>query len=167
MNSSFKARWLPSIPLSVFLLLLWLLLNDSASPGTIALGVLLAWFGPVAADRLRPHKAKLKLTPVIIGLFAHILVDIVRSNLAVALVILGKEERRQASGFIQVPLDLKDPHGLAVLASIVTSIPGTVFAGLNADRSAMMLHVLSLREEAEWIHIVKTRYERPLMEIYQ
>lgn len=162
-----KARWFPSLPLSAFLLILWLLLNDSTSAGQIALGAFLAWVGPILVDRLRPHKARIRLVPVMLKLAGHILVDVVRSNFAVALVILGKEERRQHSGFIQVPLDLKDPHGLAVLAAIVTSIPGTVFAGLNTDRSELTLHVLSLHDEAEWVDIVKTRYERPLMEIYQ
>ncbi len=164
---SFKQRWFPSLPLSAALLLLWLLFNDSTSPGHITLGLLLAWFGPFAADRLRPLKARLRLTPMIVTLLCNILVDNLRSNLAVARVILGREELRQQSGFIQVPLELRDPHALAVLAAIVTSIPGTVFAGLNQDRSELTLHVLSLHDEAEWVDIVKTRYERPLMEIYR
>ncbi|MEI2415715.1 Na+/H+ antiporter subunit E [Orrella sp. JC864] len=164
---SFKSRWFPSLPLSAFLLVLWLLMNDSTSPGYVALGLALAWFGPVAADRLRPLKARARLTPAILRLLGNVLVDNVRSNIAVACVILGRDERRQHSGFIQVPLDLRDPHGLAVLAAVVTSIPGTVFAGLKADGSELTLHVLSLKDEAEWIRIVKTRYERPLREIYE
>ncbi|VFR32547.1 Na(+) H(+) antiporter subunit E [plant metagenome] len=160
-------RWFPSLPLSGFLLVLWLLMNQSLSAGQIAMGLFLAWFGPVAADSLRPVKAHARVVPALFSLLAHILVDICRSNYEVALVILGRKERRERSGFIRVPLTLKDPHALAVLAAIVTSIPGTVFAGLSKDRSEILLHVLSLDDEAQWIELVKTRYERPLMEIYE
>ncbi|WP_211242685.1 Na+/H+ antiporter subunit E, partial [Halopseudomonas bauzanensis] len=34
---------------------------------------------------------------------------------------------RLNSQFIRIPLDLRDPHGLAVLACIINSTPGTVW----------------------------------------
>ena len=64
------------------------------------------------------------------------------------------------SGFLEIPLDLRDDHGLAVLACIVTSTPGTVWAGLSPDRATLTLHVLDLRDEDAWIRTIKQRYER-------
>jgi multicomponent K+:H+ antiporter subunit E len=97
-----------------------------------------------------------------------VLLDIVRSNIGVARIILGLVGKREIrSGFVDIPLDMRDPHGLAVLAIIVTSTPGTVWVDLARDGSRLTLHVLDLRDEAEWISWIKNRYERPLMEIFE
>ena len=71
------------------------------------------------------------------------------------------------SGFVRVPLELRDPNALAVLAMIVTATPGTAWAELAFDRSVLLLHVLSLDDEAELVATIKRRYERPLMEIFE
>ena len=61
----------------------------------------------------------------------QLLVDIVRSNLGVARVVLGLVRDRQVrSGFLEIPLELTDPHALTILAVIVTSTPGY---GLGGD----------------------------------
>jgi multicomponent K+:H+ antiporter subunit E len=96
-----------------------------------------------------------------------VLVDTIVSCGRVSLVILGGPERRRNSGFLDIPLDLRDPHGLAVLACIVNSTPGTVWAELSDDRSLLTLHVLDLRDEQAWIDTIKTRYEKPLMAIFE
>lgn len=147
---------------------IWLLLSQSVSPGHVALGlalsVPLAWFGSV----LRPLRAPLGRVDRLAGLFFVVLWDIIRSNFAVARIVLGLTGARGISpGFLKIPLDLRDDHGLAVLACIVTSTPGTVWAGLSEDRETLTLHVLDLRDEAAWIRTIKERYERPLMEIFQ
>jgi multicomponent K+:H+ antiporter subunit E len=97
-----------------------------------------------------------------------VLADILRSNLAVARIVLGLTGGRDIrSGFIDVPLQLRDPHGLAVLAAIVTSTPGTVWSDLSADGEKLTLHVLDLRDEAALIATIKQRYERLLMEVFE
>jgi multicomponent K+:H+ antiporter subunit E len=95
-------------------------------------------------------------------------IDILRSNVAVARIVLGLTGKRQLrSGFLEVPLAMRDPHGLAALATIVTSTPGTVWADLSPDGATLTLHVLDLRDEQAWIHTIKDRYERLLMEIFE
>ncbi len=54
-----------------------------------------------------------------------------------------------------------------MLACIVTSTPGTVWAGLSPDGATLTLHVLDLQDEDEWIRTIKRRYESRLMEIFQ
>ena len=68
---------------------------------------------------------------------------------------------------MRVPLDARDPAALAALAMIVTATPGTAWAELAYDRSALLLHVLSVGDEAELVATIKRRYERPLMEIFE
>ena len=94
--------------------------------------------------------------------------DIVASNLAVARIVLGLRRVRDIrSGFLEIPLDLRDPHGLAALAMIVTATPGTVWAGLSPDGDVLTLHVLDLRDEAALVRSIKERYERPLRKIFE
>jgi multicomponent K+:H+ antiporter subunit E len=150
------------------LLATWLLLNQTLAPGQVLLGfalsVVLAWFG----HDLRPLRARLRRVDRALDLFFVVFWDILRSNVAVARIVLGLVGRRQVrSGFVKVPLDLRDDHGLAVLACIVTSTPGTVWAGLSPDGATLTLHVLDLRDEDEWVRMIKRRYERRLMEIFQ
>ena len=158
----------PLVPLMpVVLLLAWLLLNDSLSPGHLALGMGFGVLVTLAVARLRPLAARPRRLQVALGLAGRVLVDVVRSNLAVGSVILGASKRQPQVGFMKIPLEMRDPHGLAMLAMIVTATPGTVWAGHDADSNVLTLHVLDLIDEAAWMHTIKDRYERPLMEIFE
>lgn len=158
----------PPIPvLPVFLLLMWLLLNDSVSPAHVALGAVFGVLITLLIARLRPLPAWPHRLHVAIGLIGHVLIDIVRSNVAVGRIILGASRRQPTIGFMKIPLDMRDPHGLAMLTVIVTGTPGTVWAGHDAESNVLTLHVLDLKDEASWVRTIKQRYERPLMEIFE
>lgn len=156
---------LPLLP--AVLLAVWLLLNDSASPGHIVLGIVFAWLVNAAVARLRPLPAWPHRLHVAIGLCWHVFVDIVRSNIGVGRVVLGAARRQPTIGFLQIPLQLRDPHGLAMLSIIITGTPGTVWAGHDPASNTLTLHVLDLQDEETWIRTIKDRYERPLMEIFE
>ncbi|NMW26044.1 monovalent cation/H+ antiporter subunit E, partial [Rhodanobacter denitrificans] len=104
--------------------------------------------------------------PLLGLLFVRVVVDIVRSNIAVARIILRRDSRMQ-SGFVAIPLTLTDHHGLAVLACIITSTPGTIWVSYDSNANILLIHVLDLVDEASWIDSIKQRYERPLLEIFQ
>lgn len=153
--------------LGVVLLATWLLLNASLSPGQVLLGVALTLALLRLADPLRPVRPRLRRTLQMLPLLGMVAVDVVRSNVGVARVILGLTGgRRVHSAFLDIPLDLRDPHGLAVLAAIITSTPGTSWGGVSPDGTVLTLHVLDLQDEAYWIRTIKQRYERPLMRIF-
>lgn len=161
------ARKLPPVLIGV-LTVMWLLLNQTLAPAQFALGLVLAIVLAWASWTLRPLQPRLRRGYVAVSLIFVVLKDIVRSNFAVARIVLGLVRDRQVrSGFLDVPLDLRDPHGLAVLAAIVTSTPGTVWVDLSADGSSLKLHVLDLQDEAAWIRLIKERYERPLRRIFE
>ena len=158
------ARAVPPV-LTGMLIVMWLLLNDSLSLGHVLLGlslaVLLAW----SSGLLRPLQPRIRRAQLALVLFGLVLLDIVQSNLAVARIVLGL--RKPRPGFLKVPLDLTDPHGLAVLAGIVTATPGTVWVDHDAVSSTLTLHVLDLKSEQEWIDWIKNRYERLLLGVFE
>ena len=161
------SRSFPPI-LIIALTVMWLLLNQSLAPGHLALGAALGVLLAYGSSTLRPLQPRLRNLHLALLLLFMVFVDIVRSNVSVARIVLGLvRDRRVNSGFLDIPLDMRDPHGLAVLATIVTSTPGTVWVDLAPDSSTLTLHVLDLKDEEAWIRWIKGRYERPLMRIFE
>jgi multicomponent K+:H+ antiporter subunit E len=161
-------NWLLPYPLlSAALLVLWLLLNQSISVGHIVLGSVVAVLASWAMAALRPEKPRIRRPGVALRLLGMVLLDILRSNLAVGRIIVRSREPGVNAGFMTIPLDLRSRHGLAVLAIIITSTPGTIWVEYDAARGTLLLHVLDLVDETVWIRTIKGRYERMLMEIFE
>lgn len=159
-------RLVPFPIVSASLLGFWLLLNQTLSPGHILLGSAVALIGGWSLAALQPPRARPQRPGRILRLAALIFVDIVRSNIAVARIVFGPERRERTVGFVEIPLELRNPYGLAALACIITSTPGTLWVDFNEASGILTIHVLDLVDKAEWIGIIKERYERPLMEIF-
>lgn len=154
--------------LGVVLVAIWLLLNGAGRPGQWLVATILALVVLRVFANLRPLRPTLRRLHLAAPLAVHVVLDILRSNLAVARIVLGLVGRRQIrSGFLDIPLELRDPHGLSILASIITSTPGTVWAGVSLDGRTLTLHVLDLADEDEWIRLIKQRYERPLISMFE
>ena len=154
--------------LSVGLLFMWLVLNDGMDAANIMLGVAVGLLGGAVYARLDPPGAKVgKFVVPAAMLLWLVLVDIVGSNIAVLRIVLGLSGQQRVPGFLAIPLELRDPRGLAVLAGIVTATPGTSWAHFEAAANVLTLHVLDLRDEEVWVREFKDRYERRLMEIFQ
>ncbi len=160
-------RWLPFPLLAAALLAMWLLLNESVGPGAVLLGGVLALGASRLLARLGPPRARLRRPRAALGLAAIVLAEIVRSNIAVAGIILRPGMQGRRSGFVRIPLDMRDPYGLATLACIITATPGTLWVEYDSAGSAMLLHVLDLIDEEAWARTIKDRYERRLMEIFE
>lgn len=161
------SRLFPAPLLSVALFILWLLLNLSVSPGNLLLAAALGFLAPLLMAPLRPQHAHVRRPLVIASLIGRVGIDVIQSNLQVALRVLRARQHPPRSAFVHIPLDLRDAHGLAALSMITTVVPGTVWSELALDRSVLLLHVFDLKDENAFIEHFKHTYERPLMEIFQ
>jgi len=159
-------RLIPFPIVSASLLALWLLLNQTLSPGHVLLGSAAGLVGGWALAALRPPKAHPRRVVAIFRLAFLVFADIVRSNIAVARIILDLRRRPRTAGFVKIPLELRDPYALATLACIITSTPGTIWVDFNAASGSLTIHVLDLVDKAQWVRTIKERYERPLLEIF-
>ncbi len=159
-------RLLPHPYMSACLFVMWLMLNESVAPGPALVGLMFALAGGWAMEMLDPPLLRIRRWGVALRLAGHVVVDIARSNLAVAQVILRpRRDRRQ--GFIRIPLAMRNESALAALACVLTATPGTAWVEFDTETGILLLHVLDLIDEESWVHIVKDRYEQPLMEIFQ
>ena len=165
MAATWRERWLPSLPLSVTVFCFWLLMNDEISIGQVVMALVLALVIPPFAARLDREFARIGRLRSVPRMLGVLLWDIVQANVTVALQVLGPE-RKIRPGFIWVPLDIDNIHGIAALTSIITLTPGTVSSALSDDRRHLLVHVLNLDDADDVIRQIKTRYEAPLMEIF-
>lgn len=157
-------RWIPHPLLAIGLTIMWLLLNQSVSPGHILLGGAFALLASGGYAALRPERVRIVSARPIPRLLRTVIADIVRSNIAVARIVLfGK---RGVSEFVRLPLELSNIHALTVLALIITATPGTMWVQFNRASGILLVHVLDLKDEEEWIRLIKGRYESLLLEIF-
>lgn len=152
--------------LMIFLIIMWLLLT-SFSFGQLLAGSVIAFIAAQGLAALQPTKPGLQRWRLVFRLSAIVFYDIVRSNIAVARIILQGGRRTRKSGFMTIPLDLRDPTGLAVLAIIITSTPGTAWLDYDPIRGTLLLHVFDLVDETVWFDLIKNRYEYFLREIFE
>jgi multicomponent K+:H+ antiporter subunit E len=159
-------RWLsPALALALFVV--WVLLNQSVDPATLLGAAVLAVAVPLLTRSLRPAIARVRKPLIALKLTGRVMVDLLQSAWEVGRLLLTRRTEDIASHFIHIPMDMRDPSGLAVLAMIFCLTPGTAWAELSFDRTTLLIHVFDLTDDAAFIDLVKTRYERPLMEIFE
>ena len=160
-------RFFPSPVLSVALALLWLVLWDEHNAvvliGAVAVGLLV----PIFSARLRPDTPHVGRPLVALRLLLRVTWDATVSALQLAWLLLSRRSARIPSGFLRVPLQLRDSHALATLAVIVSAVPGTALAELASDRSALLLHVFDSDGNEALLEHIRLRYEQPLREIFE
>jgi multicomponent K+:H+ antiporter subunit E len=160
------SRFLPYPLLAASLLVMWILLNG-LSIGHLFLGSVIAVGASLAMAALQPAKPRVRRWDMIPRLVAVVLADILRSNVAVASIILQGRRKERTPGFVLIPLELRDQTALSVLACIITSTPGTAWVEYHSASGRLLIHVLDLVDEQAWIDVIKQRYERLLMEIFE
>lgn len=166
MSINLLRRLFPAPRLSLVLALTWPVLNQSWSLGQILLGVFLALSVPWFTAPVHAKAPVLRHPGRALRLALHVLQDIVSSNIAVARLILGPESNIRPR-FVWLPLSITHPYGVVTLAGVITMTPGTLSAELTPDHRYLLIHVFNMDDEAALIASIKTRYEAPLMEIFQ
>lgn len=158
---------LPHPLLSALLLLVWLLLVNSLSPGAVIFGAAVALLIPPVSTRFwirAPHTTR---PGVLLRLVPLVLWDILVANIAVAWIVVTRPAGKLRPQFLEVPLDITDPYAITALASIITLTPGTVSVQLNADDGILHVHALDCPDAGAAVDKIKARYEKPLGELFQ
>ena len=160
-------RLFPAPLISLGLFAMWLLLNPGWAYGHLLLALLLGLGLPYLLQGLRPRQVRARHPVTAIRLCLRVMLDTTQSNFAVLRYLLRPGHRPHSADFVKIPLQVRDPNALAVLAMIVCITPGTAWAELSLDRSMLLLHVLEVEDAAAIAADIKQRYERPLMEIFE
>lgn len=163
----FFKRYLPHPLLTLTLTVVWMLLLNSLSWGGLVVGLVLGILIPILSSHFWPDRPRLKSLHKFISYALVVMWDIVVANIQVAYLILFRRADKLRSCWISVPLELKSPEAITLLAGTVTMTPGTVSSDLSADGRALLVHCLDAPDPQAAVAHIKTRYEARLKEIFE
>lgn len=158
-------RWLAHPVMSTLLAAGWLMLQQSLDAGNLIAAALLALVIPRMVGGFIGDGLRLRAVGPALRLAAVVLRDIVQSNITVAKLVLSPTRTPQPA-WVQVPLDITHPNGIALFASIITMTPGTVSCIVDEARHEILVHALDCGDPDAAARDMKARYEAPLREIF-
>jgi multicomponent K+:H+ antiporter subunit E len=161
-----KRSALPHPLLSLALTILWVLLVNEISIGSVFFGLLLGWAIPFATRRYWPERVQVRKPMVLLQYIGLLLLDIFKGSFLVAYRILRGPQHLQPA-FIQVPLRLRSELGISLLANTISLTPGTVSAQLSPDRRQLWIHALHGENPEAIVLEIQQRYEDPLLKIFE
>jgi hypothetical protein len=88
------------------------------------------------------------------------------SNVTVARIVLNPFSKPQPA-WLDVPLDTRHPVAITLLATIITTTPGTVSCIVDDEAGRILVHALDCSDPAEAVQQMKERYEAPLRLIFE
>ena len=159
-------RMFPHPVVSVSMIVLWLMLTRF-SLGYLILGTALSLVAGWAYSALHPAKPRVRRWRVIPRLVATLFLDIVRSNIDVARLLLTEGRGRRRSAFVRIPLKITDENALAVLAIILTATPGTAWLEYVVETGILTLHIFDAAQADHYRDVIGRIYEPMLMEIFE
>lgn len=163
---SFGERWVPHPLLSVVLVIVWMLLQNDFSMGALVLGALLGVVIPIVTSGFWPARPPIRAYGRAIGFTLLVMYDVFVANVAVAKLVLFRSARSLRPCWISIPLELKSPEAISLLAGTITMTPGTVSCDLSADGRFLLVHCLDAPEPDVVVRDIKTRYEARLRRIF-
>ena len=161
------ARIFPHPLLTLTLVIVWQMLVNYVSLGTLVFGLILGIVIPLLTAPYWPDRPRLKSPMMIVEFILIVLWDIVVANIVVAKTILFTRNASMHPTWITIPLDLRTPEAITVLAGTITMTPGTVSSDVAADGRSLLVHCLNAPDPDAVVADIKQRYERRLKELFE
>ncbi|AUM75394.1 Na+/H+ antiporter subunit E [Paracoccus jeotgali] len=159
-------RLLPHAVLSLLLVVVWLLLVNDFRWGSLVFAIIIAVALPLLIAPYWPADTALRRPWRYFSYFLLVLWDIIGANIDVAKIVLFKPNSQLQPAWIAVPLELRSPEAITVLAGTITLTPGTVSCDLSEDGHALLVHCLHAPDPDSVVREIKSRYESRLKEIF-
>ncbi|MEL7257627.1 MAG: Na+/H+ antiporter subunit E [Pseudomonadota bacterium] len=165
MNKVFN--WLFPHPfLTLLLTVVWTLLQNNISAGMVVFGLILGIIIPRITAVWWPDRPRGIRLFKLFNYMMVVLWDILVANIQVAWIVLTRPNSKLRPAWVVVPLDLKQPEAITVLAGTITLTPGTVSADLSSEGHSLLVHTLDTDNPDAVRDEIKNRYEARLKEIF-
>ncbi len=158
---------LPHPWLTLLLVVVWQMMMNSFSLGNLVLGLILGLAIPIITAPYWPNRPRLANLPMIIEYMLIVLWDIVVANVVVAKIVVFKRNKDMQPNWVAIPLDIRTPEAITVLAGTITMTPGTVSSDVSACGRSLLVHCLHAPDPEAVRDEIKERYERRLKEIFE
>ena len=160
-------RLFPHPWLTIGLIVIWMLLVNDLRLGSLVMATFLGTVIPLITAPYWPDRAPIRNLPALLAYVALVLWDIVVANIAVARIILFRRSSEIRSAWIAVPIELRAPEAIALLAGTITMTPGTVTADMSGCGRVLLIHSLHAPDPDAIRDEIKTRYEARLKRIFE
>lgn len=158
-------RWLVHPALSMLLAASWLLLQHSLEGVHLLSAVLIGVVIPWLLDPFLPDTTAIRWWPAL-KLARRVVWDVIVSNFVVARLVLGPMPGLRPA-WVPVKLALTHPTAISLLATIITTTPGTVSCTIDETRRIIWVHALDCEDPAQMAADIKANYEDPLLTIFE
>ena len=148
------------LSLNVFLAVLWMLVNQSATVSDFAVGFLV---GYLALTITEPGYGR-RIFRALFFVF-YVVYQIIKSTLIVIAAVL-RPNGRVKPGIVAIPLDASSNAEIMLLATVITLTPGTISmeTGRRADgKQVLFVHCLLLDDPDGVIASIKHDFERRII----
>jgi len=160
-------RWLLPHPfLTLLLAVVWTLLQNNVSAGMVVFGIILGIIIPWGTSVWWPDTPKSFKLGKMVTYSLIVMWDIMVANVQVAWIVLTRSNANLRPAWVVVPLDLRQPEAITILAGTITLTPGTVSADLSDEGHSLLVHALDTDDPDAVRDEIKHRYERRLKEIF-
>ena len=159
--------WLIPHPLlTLILTITWILLQNELSAGMAIFGFILGILIPWGTSVWWPDTPQSFHVFRMVKYTFVVLWDIIVANIQVAWIVLTVPANKLKPAWIVVPLRLRQPEAITMLAGTITLTPGTVSADLSDQGSCLLVHVLHTDDPDSIREDIINRYESRLLEIF-
>jgi len=160
-------RLFPHPLLTLMLILVWVMLVNTLTLNAVVFGLIVGIVIPLLTRAYWPDRPTLRNPVGIVIYLLVVLWDIVMANITVAKIILFRRNEDMHPNWVTIPLDLRSPEAITVLAGTITMTPGTVTADVAEDGRSLLVHCLDAPDPGAVRDEIKHRYERRLKEIFE
>ena len=161
-------NWLfPHPLLTLILTIVWTMLQNKVSSGMVVFGIILGIIIPWGTAAWWPDTPKAFRWGRMIPYSFLVIWDIIVANIEVAWIVLTVPNSKLKPAWIVIPLELRQPEAITILAGTITLTPGTVSADLSDEGHSLLVHVLHTDDPDGVRDEIKNRYERRLKEIFK
>lgn len=164
--TGFFNRLLPHPLLTILLAVVWIMLQNSVTAGMVVFGLILGTIIPLVTAVWWPDRPRGLRMGKLLAYMLLVLWDIIVANIEVAWIVLTRPNDKLRTKWVVVPLDLRRPEAITILAGTVTLTPGTVSTDLSNEGHSLLVHALDAESADEVRDQIKSRYEARLKEIF-
>lgn len=151
--------------LNILLALSWMALNGDFSFDNFVVGFILGflflWLGGSTIKRTVYTTRVIR----IINFILFFLWELTKANIRMASAVIFPE-RYLRPAVVAIPLDIKSPSEITLLAHLITLTPGTLSLDVSSDRQTLYVHAMHIGDVNEFRQGIKDGFEKRVREVF-
>jgi multicomponent Na+:H+ antiporter subunit E len=150
--------------LNVFIAIVWMFVNGSASASTFIIGYLIGLILIMMMRRFFKERLYIARLWAAFKLTLLFFKELTLSNISVLRVVLQPKMAIQPMIFA-LPTDLEHDWEITLLSSLITLTPGTIVLHVSDDQRTLYIHAIDVDDVDDAIDSIKHTFEKAIKEV--